>query len=315
MAGDSATGTAVAARRVFVVLNPAAGTCTADDVREALGRYFSCEQGACDIHETTARDDLSALVREAAARGCDLVVAAGGDGTVSVVADGVTGTETPLGIIPLGTANVLARELGVPVVLDDACRLLAGPLATTAIDAMVVGERSYLTQVGVGIDALMIRDTGRDQKRRLGRLAYLWTAALHLIGFEPRRFSIAVDGHPVERTRASQVVVANSATLGQHPFRWGPDIRPDDGRVDVCVVRARSLIDYINLAWYVLMGQHRRSPHVRYLYACRSATIGSDRPLPVQADGEIIGETPVEVRVAVGAVRVVTPPPEARAQQ
>jgi YegS/Rv2252/BmrU family lipid kinase len=299
--------TAVAAQRVFVILNPAAGTCTADDVRAALGRHFSCEQGACDIHETTRQDDLSALARDAAARGCDLVVAAGGDGTVSAVADGVAGSSTPLGIIPLGTANVLARELGVPVDLDEACRLLAGPLATTAIDAMVVGERSYLTQVGVGIDALMIRDTGREEKRRLGRVAYLWTAAVHLFGFEPRRFAIAVDGRPAERSKASQVVVANSATLGQPPFRWGPDIRPDDGRVDVCIIRARHLIDYAVLAWYVVTRQHRRSRQVGYLRAGRSVRIESDRPLPVQADGEIVGETPVEVRVAPGAVRVVTP--------
>jgi YegS/Rv2252/BmrU family lipid kinase len=307
MPNDAATATAVTAQRVFVVLNPVAGTCTADDVRAALGRHFTCEQGACDIHETTRQDDLSALAREAAARGCDLVVAAGGDGTVSAVADGVAGSPTPLGIIPLGTANVLARELGVPVDLDQACKLLAGPLATTAIDAMVVGKRSYLTQVGVGIDSLMIRDTGREEKRRLGRLAYLWTAALHLIGFQPRRFSIAVDGRPAERSRASQVVVANSATLGQHPFRWGPDIRPDDGRVDVCIIRARNFIDYASLAWHVVTGRHRQSRHVRYLRAGHSVRIESDRPLPVQADGEIVGETPVEVRVAAGAVRVVTP--------
>ena len=130
---------------------------------------------------------------------------------------------------------------------------------------MKVGGKHYFTQVGVGIDALMIRDTKREHKRRFGRLAYLWTALTRLLGFQPRRFLIEVDDRQ-ERRRASQVVVANSGTLGQPPFRWGPDIRPDDGRLDVCIVRARTLLDYLSLAWHVVRGQHGRDPNMRYLH-------------------------------------------------
>ena len=137
------------------------------------------------------------IVRSAVERGCDPIIAAGGDGTVSTVADVLVGTEAHLVVFPLGTANVLARELGIPVELEGACRLganhlhremVAGREARGHSDRRDEDRRdvTIVTQVGVGIDSLMIRDTGTEQKRRFGRLAYLTTAASRLIGFRPR---------------------------------------------------------------------------------------------------------------------------------
>jgi diacylglycerol kinase (ATP) len=294
-------------RRVFVVLNPLSGGCTAEHVRRALDRYFACEAGACQVREIADhQEDVAALVRGAVRAGAELVVAAGGDGTASAVADGLIGSKVPLGILPLGTANVLARELSVPLDLEAACALLAGEHAAKAIDAMRVGNRHFFTQLGVGLDALMIRDTPREHKKRFGRVAYLGTALVNLVGLQPRRFRLSVDGQ-YSRPRASQVVIANCGLLGQPPFRWGPDIRPDDGRLDVCVIRARTFFDYARLFWNFLRGQHRRDPKVRYLAAERAIAITTDRPFPIQADGEIIGETPVQVEVVPGAVRVLVP--------
>lgn len=296
--------------RVFVVLNPKSGSCSAEEMRRLLGHHFSCDDGACRVHEIGGPEDMGEAIREAVGRGIDLVVAAGGDGTVSAVANALgAGREAPpvpIGIIPLGTANVLARELGIPVVPEDACRLLAGDHATQGLDAMRLGDKIYFTQVGVGIDALMIRDTKAEAKRRFGRVAYLWTAFTRLLGFQPRTFALTIDGQ-TRRVRASQVVVANGGILGQPPFRWGPDIRPDDGRLDVCIVRARSLGDYLGLAWHVFRHRPDRNRNVRYFHAERSIAIRTKRPLPVQADGEIVGQTPVEVEVVPGAVRVVVP--------
>jgi diacylglycerol kinase (ATP) len=294
------------ATRVLVVLNPKSGGYTAGDVHQALERHFPCEEGFCSVLELTKDLDLARAIGEAKGRGVELVIAAGGDGTVSALANVLTGTRIPLGIIPLGTANVLARELGIPVDLEKACTLLAGPHATADIDAMQVDDQFYLTQVGIGIDALMIRDTKKEHKRRFGRAAYLWTAFTRLVGFQPRRFLLTVDGK-TGRRRASQIVLANVGTLGQPPFQWGPDIHPDDGRIDVCIVRARTLAHYLLVAWHVARGQHRRNRHVRYLTAEKTVAIQTKRALPVQADGEIIGRTPIEVKVVPGAVRVAVP--------
>jgi YegS/Rv2252/BmrU family lipid kinase len=293
---------------VLVVLNPVAGSSESNLVHQALDRHFAAAGAMCQVHEAGAGDPIAAVVRAAVQRGCDLVVAAGGDGTVSMVAGGRVAQDrhVPLGILPLGTANVLARELGIPIDLDRACRLLAGQNELIYIDSMKVRDGFFFTQVGVGIDSLMIRDTRREDKRRFGRVAYLWTALLRLLGFQPCRFILRTDGRQ-RRARACQIVVANSGILGQPPFRWGPDIRPDDGRLDVCIIRARNLFDYLKVAWSVLTSQHRSSPSVRYLTAEHSVHIATRHPLPVQGDGEIIGTTPVEITVVRAAVAVVVP--------
>lgn len=295
---------------MFVVINPMAGSCTADDVRRALERHFPADAWELEIYETTGEEQVAEIVRGRLRQGCAMVVAAGGDGTVSDVAEALVFTDIPLGIIPVGTANVLAHELGIPLSLDGACALLADAHGSTTLDAMAVGKRYYVLQIGVGLDALMIRDTERAAKRRYGRAAYLWTAARWLLGYQPRRFTIAVDGRHI-RPRAAQVLIANGGVLGIPPLRWGPQIRPDDQRVDVCVIYARTLLDYIRLIWDVVRGRHRRNRSIRYLSAERSIVVSADRPLPIQADGEIIGETPVQVKVVPSAVHVIVPGPAA----
>jgi YegS/Rv2252/BmrU family lipid kinase len=292
--------------RVFVVLNPMAGTSAAEVIRQTLDRHFDDSAWEKEIYETTGDERVADVVREALPKGYALVIACGGDGTVSDVAEALAHTDIPLGILPVGTANVLARELGIPIGLDEACALLAGPHTTTSIDMMRVGESAFALQIGIGIDSLMIRDTDRSAKRRFGRAAYLWTAAKWLIGYQPRRFTIAVDGRRA-RPRAAQVLIANGGVLGMPPFRWGLHIRPNDGRVDVCIVSARSLRDYLSIGWHMLLGQHRRDPNIRYMSAERSIVVDADRALPVQADGEIIGQTPVQVQVDPSAVQVIVP--------
>jgi YegS/Rv2252/BmrU family lipid kinase len=295
--------------RAIVILNPGSGNATVEGVRAALGRVWGGVGSAYEVHDLAPGEDLTRLVREAVAQGCDLVVAAGGDGTVSTVAEALVGTSARLGIIPLGTTNVLARELGVPLDVEGACRLLAGPHETRAIDAMRVGDFHAFTQIGIGIDALMIRDTTEASKKRFGTLAYVWRAVVGLAGFQPRRFSIAADDKR-ERPRASQVLLVNCGTLGATRLRWVPGARVDDGRIEVCIIRARTALDYLGLAWDLVRGRHREGRNVRYLHARRVVAVGGDRSIPVQADGEAIGTTPIEVRVVPGALRVVAPSPE-----
>jgi YegS/Rv2252/BmrU family lipid kinase len=292
--------------RVLAILNPKSGSAVGDPIRRALSDCFAEGEGRLEVHETEKIEDLGAFIRKRLACGLDLVVAAGGDGTVSSVADTLVGTGVPLGIIPLGTANVLARELNIPLDIEAASRLLSHEHDLATIDAMKVGGRHYLTQVGVGLDALMIRDTPTEQKRRFGKAAYLWSAARHLLGHQPRSFLLEIDGK-ARKTRASQVLVANVGTLGQPPFRWGPDIRIDDGRIDVCVSKAKTLLHYFGLFWHVATGRHKADPNVRYYPARQSVAIATSKPTPVQADGEVLGETPVRIEVVPGALKVVVP--------
>ncbi len=298
-----------ASSRTLLLLNPKSSSSSPDLVRRSIDEQLA----GCDVevHEMAEGDDLRRIVAEAVDRGVALVVAAGGDGTVSTVADVLAGTDVQLAIFPMGTANVFAHELGIPFTVEEACRLVAGrlqggPHAVARIDAMRIGGHHYFTQAGVGIDSLMIRDTDDASKRRFGRAAYLWTALTRILGFQPRRFTIAIDGRDLS-VRATEVVVANVGSMGQPSFRWGPGIRPDDGRLDVCIVRARSMTHYLHLFWVVLRARHRQSPHVRYEASKHSISIASKPPLPVQADGEIIGETPVRIEVVPATLQVIVP--------
>ena len=201
---------------------------------------------------------------------------------------------------------MLARELGVPLDLEPACALFNGPNRTVTIDAMRVGEKHYFTQIGIGVDAAMIRDTKVEHKRRLVNLAYIWTALTRFIGFQPYRFSISADGKR-SRPRALQVVLANCGGLGTTKLRWGPDVCVSDGQIDVCILRARTLLNYLSVGYSVLRGRHREERNIQYLPARRAVAVHTDKPLPVQGDGEVIGETPLEVQIVPGALRVLVP--------
>jgi len=300
--------------RAFVILNARSGSCVVDDVKRELSDHFGVVE--LRFHELMEQDDLKAVVDGAVSSGFDQVVAGGGDGTVSAVASLLVGSHVQLALLPLGTANVLARELNIPTDLAGACRLAASRWAeeeheaktsrVIRIDAMKVGDRHYLTQVGVGIDALMIQTTSTESKRRLGRLAYLISATKHMLAFKQHRFTVTVDG-TTRKLRASQIVVANTGMMGQPPFRWGPDIRPDDGQLNVCFIKSAGVGDYLRLFWVVFRGHQEKTPNMRHQKFRRAITIESKRPLPVQADGEIWGDTPVTVEVIHQALNVVVP--------
>jgi YegS/Rv2252/BmrU family lipid kinase len=295
--------------QILVVANPVAGTHDHAELRRTIEQHFGTAGHELEWYETTGNEYLPAVAREAAQRGFRMVVAAGGDGTVSAVASGLVGSNTALGIVPVGTANVLAHELRIPFDPNEACRLLAGnDISTTCIDAMQVKDRYFFLHIGIGLDALVMRDTQREHKRRFGILAYIWTGVARLIGYQPRRFVIITDDQS-QRRRASQVVIANGSTFGMAQLQLGSHIQPDDGFVDICVLYGRRLPDYLAIAWHFITRQQGRERKIRYFRAHQRVVINTDNTLPIQADGEILEHYPLRVNVVPQAVRVVVPSP------
>lgn len=293
----------------FIVLNPVAGDSDAQ-LDRPFQRHFAAAGWTCEIHATTEEERIADVVRAAADRtgdSVDLFVAAGGDGTVSGVAGGVAGTNVRMGIVPLGTANTLARELGIPLAMQPALDLLTSEHDVMEMDAMAVGQRFFVLNVSVGISGLMMRDTARADKRRFGRAAYVWTGLKKLFGYQPHTFALTIDDEDERFVRAAEIAVVNSGALGDPSLRWDPRVELDDGRIDVCVVRARSVLDYLALAVAVVLGRHEEEPGIRHHIAERRVAIDAGSDLPVQADGEFLGEPPVKVAVVAGAVRMVVP--------
>ncbi len=289
--------------RLFVIFNPKAGRADPQWLRQALEQ----QAAAYHVHELSGGERISEVMGRALEQEFNLIAAAGGDGTVSSVAGGLVHTDVSLGIIPMGTGNILARNLSIPLELDQALALLTGPSAVRQIDAIQVGDDFFVTNLGVGFSALTMRDTEGQQKRRFGLAAYLWTGLKQLLGFQPQRFRLAT-AHQKLDLQAAEVFVANGKLLSLPFLRLEQDIRLDDGQLDVFVVRARTALDYLRLATGLLLTRSKGAPNVRYLSVSDRIHIDAHRPLPVQADGDIIGQTPIWVEVAPGALRVVVPP-------
>lgn len=292
------------ARRVFVVVNDKAGNADQESLREALARHLG---GDATEVELFVRDRSGGsrrkVARRAVAAGYDTIVAAGGDGTVSRVADELQGSGCRLGIVPLGTGNLIARALGIPMEVEDAVRVIAEAAATRAIDGMRVGDKTYFSHVSMGTYSRIAKVESETQKKWLGRGVYVWNLIRELARRRAWTFTIEADGRR-RRRRASLVIVANIGDAGLAGMQWGSDIHIDDQRLDVCVVRGRSLRAYAELAWKSLRGRPEDGA-IDYVPVHRRATIRSGASMPVRADGKRIGKGSVEVELVRAAVPVI----------
>jgi YegS/Rv2252/BmrU family lipid kinase len=291
--------------KAFVVVNSASGHYRDDTVGAAIERA-AATLTHLEFREIAEGDRVADIVRDAVASGFDMFVAVGGDGTVSGVVEGLGGAPAPVAIVPAGTGNLVARELGIPLDPVKAAGLVAGPHTTRTIDAMRVGESVYVLNIGVGISSATVRDTKNESKRRFGRAAYVGTGLREMLGFRPCYFTVTVDGRDTV-LRATEVTVANCDFIGDIPWPWAPEILPDDGRLDVCLVLVPTVAESIRSGLRVMRHRRKPVPNVRWLRARRSVRIEPNRRLPVQGDGDLIGETPVEVTVLPGAVNVIVP--------
>ena len=297
---------------VLVILSRVSTRYEPETLRSTLDTVLGTAGLDYRVFEVPAQDARRAIRNEVARaldEGVERVVAVGGDGTVSMTGDALTraarpGREALLGIIPAGTANVLAGELGIPGAIEAAAATLVDENVTLTLDAIQVEDRFCFTQVGIGPDALMIRETSRESQVRHGRLAYMATFVKRAFRQPSRRFSMELDGTPLQ-ARAWQLIVANAGSLGAPPFTWGPGIDPTDGVLDLCVLDVRGAWDQVKLVARFLLGRHRRDVHTRYFRIRESVVISSDRPVLVQGDGEILGKTPVTLRLKPRALRVL----------
>ena len=288
--------------KAFIVLNPASGKNARETIREAISRYFTSSQIDYEIYETVKGDKPGDIVRARLSDGFDLVVAAGGDGTVSAVIDGLVGSSVPLGIIPAGTGNLIARELNVPLEIEAAVALIAGAHKFRKIDAMRIGKRVYVLNVSLGISASVIGGTTRKNKSRFGPIAYVGTAMLKIFTFRNRYLAVAVDGK-ANKYRAVEVTISNCGILSKMLYPMGPDVSIDDGHLDVWILSSKTLLDYPRYLFEMIT--RRPAKHLsHFINSERSVSIRSRVPLPMQADGDIIGTTPVQVEVLAGALTV-----------
>jgi diacylglycerol kinase family enzyme len=313
----SSSAASAPSKRMLVIVNPYATTVSARlkhlVVYALRGRY------EVDSVETQARNHATELCREAAQEGYDVVCAFGGDGTFNEAANGLAGSDTPLTCLPGGSTNVFCRILGIPNDVVDATEHLlamADAWQPHAIDLGVVNDRRFLFTAGVGLDASVTKrvDARPRLKARFGPWFYA-TAAVGAFNSEyvvrPRRLAVELpDGRAVEGVTAIVQNTTPYTYFASRPIELAEDVALDDGTLAGVVLRRASPLDMPTVAWRALSPRARivRHRRVESFASVESVTIRSldDRPLPLQVDGDYLGELPeIVARVEAGALRVV----------
>jgi YegS/Rv2252/BmrU family lipid kinase len=286
----------------LLVANPAARR--ARRRLDAAARALGSRGARVDI-ATTERPGHAAEIVRTRAKEYAAVFTLGGDGTAMEVVSTLANSGTPIGIIPGGTGNLVARALGIPLATHAAAEsLLSGDVAEVDLGRLHTGRR-FAFSCGIGVDARMIRDTPAVWKQRLGILAYAIVALRASLRPTAFRVRVSVDGELLERD-ASAVMVANFGAVLNDLIVLGPDIARDDGKLDLCVFSPRNGLDAMRVAWRLLRKDFREHPAMAYRSG-RTFRIECDPAHDAQADGELIGQTPIEVTVEPRAARLLIP--------
>ncbi|MFQ5777765.1 MAG: diacylglycerol/lipid kinase family protein [Terriglobia bacterium] len=244
------------------------------------------------------------LAAEAAAAGFERVLVAGGDGTAHAVVNALRGTETALGVLPLGHGNDLARALGIPLEPMAAAEfLLRAPV--TAIDLVRAGEESYACVASVGLDAETNRRANAWGSWPRGHARYLLAGLRTLLSYRPLRVELVTDSEEFSG-EVMWVAVANAPYYGGG-LRIAPEAALDDGIMDICVIERMSRTQMLALYPRLRTGAHLRASHVRYFRACR-VELRAPPGAALFGDGELIGRLPAELHVEPAAVRVLGRP-------
>jgi YegS/Rv2252/BmrU family lipid kinase len=291
-------------RRLLVIHNPTSGR----GQRRRLSKILSAlrSQGAqVQLHETAYAGDAERVARECGAD-VDVVVVAGGDGTINEVINGLMTREQPslpvLGLIPIGTTNVLARDLRMLKSVDALAHLLAHG-APQVIHVGHANGRYFSLMCGVGMDAHIVNRTSLRLKKRIGKLAYVLQGLRELTVSVPRRYRVEIDGSQVVET--SSVIVAKSRFYGGE-FQLAPKASIRKPEFQVCLFQRGGRLNTLLYIIGMGIGHLDRMPGYRTVPAQHVRITGHDGG-PAQMDGDARGSLPLEVRLGERSLRVIAP--------
>ena len=276
-------------KKLAVILNPS----KIDEAPQfrTLVEALATDSGFASVvwWETSVEDTGHGMAHEAAVSGCDLVLAIGGDGTIRAVCEELAGTGIPVGIVPAGTGNLLARNLDIPLYLRSAVDVgLNGQ--DRAIDMVEVSgdkmeDATFLVMAGMGFDAAIMEGVNEDIKAKVGWLAYVWSALKSLM-FPAIRVEVSVDGGEFTRHRARTLVIGNVGSL-QGGMPLIPDAAIDDGQLDVVLLYPRRFLSWLPLAARVLT-KNKRTDELITRMTGREVVVRAGTDAPRQLDGDLI---------------------------
>jgi diacylglycerol kinase (ATP) len=282
----------------LVILNPAAH---GERARRRHARVKELASGSI-VYATSRRGEAETLARRAATEGYRKIVAAGGDGTVNEVVNGIAGSKAVLGLLPIGTMNVFATELGLPTHDLNLCWNIVQSENTRLVDLPVANRKFFVQLAGVGLDAQVVKETSTKLRRNVGPVSYL-VAAAQIASRQPPRLFIASENASINE--GSFVLIGNGRLYGG-PFPFFKQAVIDDGLFDVVVFKRLGYLEIIKYLQDVIFSSEIRTPEVEY-FQTRRLRVESDEPVPVEVDGELVGNCPVEFTLHERSLCVLVP--------
>ncbi|MBR8830779.1 MAG: Diacylglycerol kinase [Chroococcopsis gigantea SAG 12.99] len=290
-----------------LIFNPSAGQ---GNPEQDLALIQSILNPEIDIELVLTTPDIEAgqLAREAIARGAECIIASGGDGTLSAVAEALIGTDIPLGAIARGTANAFVNALNLPVDIGLACQNILGGV-TRQVDAALCNGKPMILLAGIGFEAQTVEKADRATKDRLGMLAYVVAGIAQLGNLQ--HFDVEIETEEkIIRTTAVAVTVANAAPPTSILAQGPAGVIFDDGLLDITIVAPANMVGAIaasyDLLSTALSGEASSRPDVGYLRASK-VKITTEPPQKVVVDGEPIGTTPIVLECLRGGLTIYTP--------
>ncbi|MEO1003282.1 MAG: YegS/Rv2252/BmrU family lipid kinase [Cyanobacteria bacterium J06638_7] len=301
-------------RVAYLLFNPVAGSGDAD---AELARIRSLLEPQLLVSVVFTRQDLDpasqtrelvAMINARADDGGAMVVACGGDGTVSSVAAALAGTSIPLAVIPRGTANAFATAMGIPADLAGACRIV-GAGHSRRIDIALCNDRPMVLLAGLGFEAGMVERTSRELKTRFGALAYVLAGAQQVLSQQPFQARLSIDGK-TSALQAVAITVANVAPGTSVLAQGFGEVVPDDGLLEVTVATLASRLQGLNALAALMASAVVQSPTSHPDLLClraRDIRIDTDTPQKLVIDGEMITSSSVQIRCRPDSLSVITP--------
>jgi diacylglycerol kinase (ATP) len=298
--------------KTVLVYNPTAGPWDMLRPLKRLSAYLRTCGWDTELVQTQQEGDAGRYAREAAASYANMVLVAGGDGTINEVANGLSGTDTALGIVPVGTGNILAHQLRMPVLSPVApiVRDIGDVLLQSRVQRVDVGtinERVFVCWAGLGLDA-EIATQMEPRPRHLKRfrtLPYIFRGLAVASDYRGVRAQFRI-GERVLRTRTLMAVATNIQLYAAF-FQIAPQACMDDGLLDIFVFKGMNFSFALKSAVQMLGKRHRESPNVMYALA-KTMEVQTSPPVAVHLDGDPMGSTPASVKLRPGALRLLVPP-------
>ncbi len=288
-------------RRVLVIFNPIAGARRKGFLKAVLA---ALEIRGCRVtlRETQGRGEAEELARTAGSGAeWDVVAVAGGDGTVNEAVNGLYGSHIPLAIIPMGTANVLAAEIGIPAKAKGVADIIAAG-AAKPIHLGIVNQRLFIMMAGAGFDGRVVAAVSSRVKRWLGKGAFVLASLWGILSYSKQIYRVTVDGQAFE---AASAVIANGHFYGGR-FTCAPLARLEDPLLYTCLFLKPGPLRALRYCTWLVLGRLHRLPDVTILPSLRVSVEGSVGE-PVQGDGDIVAETPMTACLAGNTLKVLMP--------